>query len=464
MIHRYALGHLQEWKTRSSRKPLILRGARQVGKSYLVRQFAKQEFTNLIEVNLEYNRDLLPYLQKQDPHEIIRLLSLHFNLPIESGKTLLFFDEIQAAPELIAKLRYFYEQLPELHVIAAGSLLDFVLEEHTFSMPVGRIEYYYLGPVTFMEFLKATNNAMSAEFLDNYSLQQEFPLPLHQKLTDSFKQYLIIGGMPESIATFVQSSSYLDVDRVKQSILGTYLDDFAKYGKRVKHALLETVFKALPNLVGSNLKYTTISRDYRTEAIAQALHLLTLARVCSLVYHSSSEGIPLGSTVNTKKMKLLFLDTGLLTTACGLSMLSIEKATDVLSINAGSISEQFIGQHLLYQEPHYREPELYFWSREKAASNAEIDYVISHGTSVIGVEVKSGTTGSLKSLNQFMMEKKYPAAVRFNLDTPSLCTSKGRMPAGDAYDYSLLSLPCYMVEQVDRLLDEVILVPSQTSM
>lgn len=455
MIERNALQDLKDWKSRPSRKPLILRGARQVGKSYLVRQFAKQEFVNLIEINLEYQKELLPYLHKQDPHEIVRLLSLHFNREIIEGATLLFLDEIQAASEVIAKLRYFYEMIPNLHIIAAGSLLDFVLEEHTFSMPVGRIEYYYLGPVTFLEFLRACGSGMSVDFLENYQLGQEFPIPLHQKLIECFKQYLIVGGMPESVATFMQSSSYLAVDRVKQALLGTYLDDFAKYGTRVKHSVLETVFKALPHLPGSIVKYSTISRDFRPEVLARALHLLSLARVCTPIFHTVADGVPLSATENRKKMKVLYLDTGLLTAACGLSMLAIEKAADVLMVNSGCIAEQFVGQHLLYRRPLYREPQLHFWTRNKASSNAEIDYVISCGTRIIGIEVKAGTTGSLKSLNQFIVEKNYPTAVRFNLDTPSRCQSTGRMPAGDAYDFTLLSLPCYMVEQVDRLLGTV---------
>ncbi|MBN1576638.1 MAG: AAA family ATPase [Chitinispirillaceae bacterium] len=455
-MDRNAIRYLKTWKTRQSRKPLIIRGARQVGKSYLVRQFAEQEFKNLVEVNLEYNKDLLPYFEKQDPREIVRLLSLHFNCPIVEGETLLFFDEVQAAPDILSRLRYFYELMPGIHVVAAGSLLDFILEEHTFSMPVGRIEFYHLGPLTFMEFLRASGDESAAGFLETYSIGQEFPGPLHKKLNDLFRQYLVVGGMPESILTFIESGSYLETDRVKQSILSTYPDDFSKYGQRVNHSLLETVFKALPQLPGTMVKYTRISREFRPGAIARALHLLALARVCSPVYHSTCEGIPLAAKVNKKKMKVLYLDVGLLTSACGLSMLSMEKAPDVLLVNNGSVAEQFIGQHLLYRQLPYREPELHFWSREKPSSNAEIDFAIAVDNTIAGIEVKSGTTGSLKSLNQFMVERKYPVAVRFNLGPPSLCNAAGRMPAGDPYDYTLVSLPCYLVEQTDRLFKEAI--------
>jgi len=329
-------------------------------------------------------------------------------------------------------------------------------------MPVGRIEYLYLGPMTFREFLAATGHQDLSSFLDAFTMDQDLPAPLHGKLTDLFKQYLIVGGMPESVRVFSESGSYRDCDRVKQSILATYVDDFSKYGARVNHELLSTVFRALPNATGRITKYTQISRDFRSQEIARALRMLSLARICYPVHRSSCEGIPLGATVNAKKMKLLLLDVGLLTAASGLSMASIESATDLLLVNSGSITEQFVGQHLLYRQEPYREPELHFWTREQPSSNAEIDYAISVGMHVIGVEVKSGTTGSLRSLNQFMLEKKYPLAVRFNLDRPSVCQSVGRMPAGDAYNYTLLSLPCYMVEQVDRLVAER-LHPSSTA-
>ena len=455
-MNRNALKYLNVWKNRLSRKPLIIRGARQVGKSYLVRQFAQQEFGSMVEVNLEFHKELIPYFKKRDPKEIIRLLGLHFNCRIVEGETLLFLDEVQTAPEIFIQLRYFYEMMPGLHVIAAGSLLDFVLEDHTFSMPVGRIEYYHLGPMTFSEFLLATGNESIVTFLENYRLDEDFPGPIHEELIARFKQYLVIGGMPESIRTFIETDSYLETDRIKQSILTTYLDDFAKYSKRVSHTLLETVFKTLPLLPGNVVKYSRISREFRPDMIGRALHLLALARVCHRIFHSTCNGIPLAATENKKKQKITFLDVGLLTSACGLSMLSIENASDVLVINNGSVTEQFVGQHLLYRLPPYREPELHFWSREKPSSNAEIDYVIAVGTDIIGIEVKSGSTGSLKSLNQFMNEKKQALAVRLNLSPPSLCQSIGRMPAGDPYDFNLLSLPCYMVEQVERLVGETI--------
>lgn len=455
-MNRNAFSYLQEWKDRPSRKPLIVRGARQVGKSYLIRQFGTSSFTNVVEINLETHQELIPFFKNKDPRETVRLLALQFSCRIVEAETLLFLDEVQTAPEVLLQLRYFYELLPGLHVIAAGSLLDFMLEEHTFSMPVGRIEYYHLGPMTFGEYLAATGNDALNSFLESYRTGDNFPEPLHGKLSEHFKQYLVVGGMPESISTFIETGSYLETDRVKQSVLTTYLDDFARYRKRVNHSLLETVFRALPRLPGSIVKFSHLSRDFRPDAVSAALHLLSLARICHKVYHTTGEGIPLSATEKKKKMKIIFLDVGLLTSACGLTMVSIENAADLLLINSGSVTEQFIGQHLLYRLPPYREPELHFWSREKPAANAEIDYAIAVGTAIVPIEVKSGATGSLKSLNQFMFEKKQPVAVRFNLAPPSLCRSSGKMPAGDPYDFSLLSLPCYMVEQAERLASEVL--------
>ncbi len=450
-MYRIAIKTLIDWKNRMSGKPLIIRGARQVGKSYLVREFGRKEFKNILEINLENNKDVLLFFDKSKVIDVINLLSVHFNCPVVPGETLLFFDEIQAAPEILSKLRYFYEQIPELHVIAAGSLLEFVLEEHTFSMPVGRIEYMYLGPMSFSEFLIATGNQPLYDYLNSFDISTELPIPVHSKCMDLFRKYLLIGGMPECVAAFAQSGSFLDVDRIKHSIIITYRDDFVKYVTRMKHSIIHDVFTTLPTLPGTIVKYAGISRNYRPEQVSQALHLLSLARVCSFVYHTSGDGVPLGATVNNKKFKMLYLDVGLLSSGCGLTIQSFEKEIDVTLINNGSITEQFIGQHLLYRRAPYLEPELHFWMREKYPSNAEIDFIISINTDVIGIEVKSGAGGSLKSLNQFIVEKKYKKAVRFNCDRPSICQSKGKMPGGEQYDFTLLSLPCYMVEQMERV-------------
>jgi len=294
---------------------LVIRGARQVGKSYLVQMFAKKEFVQLIEINFEDEPEISSYFETTDPKETLMLLEVHFHRDIKIGETLLFLDEIQAAPQVFAKLRYFYEKLPQLHIIAAGSLLEFVLEKHNFSMPVGRIEYLHLGPMSFNEFLLANNEQKLLNYLNTYQLDQQMPEGFHLRLIRLFKTYLITGGMPESISTFLEYKNYETVDKIKTNLINTYTNDFSKYGNKLDILQVLTVFKSLPKIVGNKVKYVNISRDYRASDLARVLHMFELARICYRVCHSSSFGIPVDASVNRKKFKLLFLDVGLLLSA-----------------------------------------------------------------------------------------------------------------------------------------------------
>ncbi len=451
-MYRSAIKYLKEWKLYPSRKPLVIRGARQVGKTFIVREFS-QEFENYVEINLETNLNVISYFDRSDPQEIVELLSIHFNTKIVPGETLVFFDEIQAAPRLFAKLRYFYELMPKLHIIAAGSLLEFILNEHEFSMPVGRIEYLHLGPMDFSEFLMSTGNEALLAFLRNYELGNAFPVPFHQKLVSLYKTFLIVGGMPESIKAYLDKKSFVDCDRIKTNIIATYMDDFNKYGKRINQNLLKTTFKAVPLLIGNKVKYSAISKDNRSAEVAVTLNRLFMAKICYPVYHTSARGIPLGAGQNDKVFKLLFLDVGLICSALGLSMTNIVNLDEVTLVNQGVVSEQFVGQHLLYRKDYYYEPELYYWNREKAGSNAEVDYVIAYGPTIVPVEVKAGKTGTLKSLHLFIRERALKTGVRINLDFPSQMHCEGALPNGDSYDYDLISIPCYMIGELDRFLD-----------
>jgi predicted AAA+ superfamily ATPase len=248
-MDRTAFATLMEWKQRQKRKPLVLRGARQVGKSYLVEAFAKREFATRLTVNADRDRVFLQKIVREPPARMLQLLELEYDRRLIPGETLLFFDEIQAVPELLARLRYFYEEIPDLHVIAAGSLLDFVLEDHSFSMPVGRIEYLHLGPMTFGEFLDATGNERWSAFLRAFACRETMPDTAHQTLLRLFRTFLVLGGMPEVVETYARTLSLLEADRVKETILGTLRDDFTKYGRRVNHDRLLKVFARLPVMV-----------------------------------------------------------------------------------------------------------------------------------------------------------------------------------------------------------------------
>lgn len=453
-MRRIALEYLNNWKTRPNRKPLILRGARQVGKSYLVRIFAEKEGLDLLELNLETEAWILECFQSKNPLEIISLLELKTNRKIIPGKTILFLDEIQKATEIFASLRYFYEKLPELHVILAGSLFDFVFEEHNFSMPVGRIEYLYLGPMTFKEFLEGLGKENLSQYLSAYSIRDKLPLAIHEELLKLFKIYLVIGGMPEAVQTYKDTNSFLEVDRVKKSILLTYRDDFSKYSSPGKKSILQKIFQTLPASVGKKIKYMNLAPDEKIRDIKKALHLLSMARIYTPVYHTAGNGIPLRAQINEKIQKCLMLDVGLLNSAYGYSYADFISLENDALFNIGNICEQFVGQHLLYAGETFEEPELFYWVREKSQSSAELDYLFSVGPKIIPIEVKAGKTGKLKSLQSFMKEKEISFGVRFNANLPILQKADFSLPNTKG-EFQLLSLPVYMVEDVIRHIKEV---------
>ena len=457
MLYRKAVDYLIEWKSRPVRMPLVIRGARQVGKSCLVQMFANDQFDNFIEINLERDHLSRDDFEQESVSKIIKRLELRLGCVITPGKTLLFLDEIQTNPSIFAKLRYFHEELPELHVIAAGSLLEFILEEHEFSMPVGRVEYLHLGPMTFSEFLIASGKDHWAEFLNSYQLGDDFPVSLHSELNHMLQIYCCIGGMPKVVDAYTQSDSLRESDIIKGSIIETYIDDFAKYGNRVNHQRVLNVFHAVPRLVGQKFRYVNVSRDESPREISKALHMLELARVFSRVKHSPSRGIPLDADIKQNIFKLIVLDIGLLIYQCGLNLADIQDIDQLTCVNNGALAEQLIGQHLLYRNDLYRTPSLHYWSREKASSNAEIDYVIAVGTQILPIEVKAGTTGSLRSLNQFICERQLPLGLRFNKDLPSSVDASGELTNGKKYSYQLVSLPLYMVEQTERIIRSIIL-------
>lgn len=448
-MRRIALEYLNNWKNRPNRKPLILRGARQVGKSYLVRIFAEKEGLELLELNLETDIGILECFQSKNPQEIIKLLELKTNRKIIPGKTILFLDEIQKATEIFASLRYFYEKLPKLHVILAGSLFDFVFEEHNFSMPVGRIEYLYLGPMTFKEFLEGLSKESLSEYLSSYSIRSKLPLAVHDELLKLFKIYLVIGGMPEAVQTYKDTNSFLEVDRVKKSILLTYRDDFSKYSSPGKKSILQKIFQTLPASVGKKIIYMNLAPDEKIQDIKKALYLLAMARIYSPVFHSSGNKIPLRAQLNEKIQKCLMLDVGLLNSAYGYSYADFISVDNDLLFNIGNICEQFVGQHLLYIGETFEEPELFYWVREKSQSSAELDYLISVGPKIIPIEVKAGKTGTLKSLQSFLKEKDLTFGVRFNANLPIIQKADFSLPNTKG-EFQLLSLPIYMVEDVIR--------------
>ncbi len=449
-MYRHETKDLERWHGRARRKPLVIRGARQVGKTTLVRLFAEQHFEYLAEINFERDPQVAS-LFSNDPAATLERLELQLDMEISPGRALLFLDEIQAAPEVLGSLRYFYEELPSLHVIAAGSLLELALDKPAFSVPVGRIEYLHLGPMQFEELLLAAGKDRLVELLGGYTLGDDIPATIHQQLMSWLRSFLIVGGMPDAVRAFVESGSHQESEAVKHSILATFRDDFGKYGPRVDSTRLRKVFERLPLLVGEKLKYVHIDRGERAKDLAAALRLLSLARVAYRVRHTAANGVPLGAEADERKFKALFLDVGLMATASGLSLLDLEQAEDVMLVNRGALCEQLVGQHLLYSAPPWEEPQLFYWAREKRGSSAEVDYVISQGRKVIPVEVKAGKTGRLKSLHLFLREKRRRQAVRLSSAPPSVLEATTSLSDGDNVPFRLVSLPLYMAGQVRRL-------------
>lgn len=422
-----------------------------MGKSYLVRELARRHFGHLVEINFESSPEMARLFDSKSPDQIVPRIEVQMGAKIVSGQTLLFLDEVQAAPEVLASLRYFYEQMPALHVMAAGSLLEFVLRDHDFSMPVGRIEYLHLGPMTFEEFLAAVGRSHLSEFLGTYAPGDEIPAALHEQLLRLLREFLVIGGMPEAIQAYVDTGTFLDCDKAKQSILSTYADDFSKYGRQVNTQRVQRVFQRLPHLVGAKFKHSQVDREVQARDIGKALSLLCLARIGYKVHHASCNGVPLGAEIDERRFKVLFLDVGLLCKACGLSLLEFEDADDLMLVNSGAVCEQFVGQHLLYSRQFFEDPELHYWSREKRQSSAEVDYVVSVGPRIVPIEVKAGKSGRLKSLHLFLREKARAFGVRLNTGLPSLLDTEAVLPSGTALPYRLLSLPLYLVGQTRRL-------------
>ena len=455
-MKRFAEEYLENWLVRKHRKPLILRGARQVGKSTLVRQFALKHKLNLIEINLERNIYLNDLFKSMDLNKIILELEALTGKKVKDEKSLIFLDEIQATPFALPALRYFYEDIPDIPVIAAGSLLEFTLSNHSFSMPVGRIEYYHLYPMSFNEFLFEIYPAL-LKYLINFNIDIPIPETAHNKLLQIQREYLFVGGMPEAVLSYKGNRSLTDVSNVHRSIVDTFQDDFSKYATQKDLLLLQKVFNYIPRSLGKKIKYSNISRENRSQEIKAIIELLTKARICHKITHSYASGIPLNADTNELAYKLIFMDIGLVNHICGIDWLSITSMDSFRMINEGGLAEQFIGQHLIINKGLVK-PSLHYWIRESKSSNAEIDYLISRGDWILPIEVKAGKSGSLKSLHQFAHEKKPKISIRFDLNQPGKQSIEHKIKIGEKYKkvaFDLISLPLYLVEELPELIDKM---------
>jgi uncharacterized protein len=437
MLHRHLEKDLRHWMSQTPRKPLLIRGARQVGKSSLVESFADQHFEHTVVVNFELEPELAACFENLQPSAICQAISAIKKQPIIPGKTLLFLDEIQDCPNAIRALRYFKEKYNELHVIGAGSLLDLALRDAEFRMPVGRVGFLYLYPLSFKEFLHAFNPSL-IDYIEKATPAQPVPEAIHTHLLKQVRLYMLLGGMPEVLASYQQNEDIQSVQAIQSSVIQTYDNDFGHYASWAAPELLRKCFRQVPLLIGSQIKYNKIDPDLRSRDLKQALVVLEDANIIQRIRATSAKGLPLDATLNEKKFKLNFIDVGLVK-RCNQLDASLLLNEDIMLLNRGALAEQFVGQELLAYSASFDRGRLYFWARDDHG-RAEVDYIAAMGANIIPIEVKAGAVGKLRSLKQYLLEHENKMGVRIS-ERPL------------SFDQGILSVPFYMIEALPRLVE-----------
>lgn len=425
------------WKSEPLRMPMLIRGARQVGKSFSVEKFGKENFEQVVTVNFELSPVLKNCFRDLDPKKIIREIELAKNVQILPGTTLLFLDEIQLCPEAIASLRYFKEMMGDLHVISAGSLLEFALVDKQISFPVGRVQSLYMRPLSFLEFLTVMGEKQLVQFILDYKWGVEIGEAVHERLMELVKIYFFIGGMPGAVAKYRATDSLQACQNYLMGLIALYRTDMAKYATKTQYRYLQILFDRAPEAVGRRFKYSFIDPDAKSRDLQTALDQLCWAGLLNPVIATAAGGMPLQSQSKSRVQKLVYLDIGMLQTALKVDPLLFFRE-DLTLIHSGALAEQFVGQELLAYANPYDRMQLYFWEREKKDSDAEVDYVLPVGSNIIPIEVKSGSTGKLRSIHVFLEEKKSPFGIRIYAAPPQKSDS-------------ILSLPFYLVSQIPRL-------------
>ncbi len=410
--------HLRKWKESSLRQPLLLRGARQVGKTFAVRELGKT-FSSFVEINFELNKRARTLFDRDlDPKRILQEISVLVGIEIIPGKTLLFLDEIQTVPDGILALRYFYEIIPELHVVAAGSLLDFAVQQ--VGVPVGRVQFLYMYPLSFIEFLSAVGQPLIIKEILSHSVQEELSEAIHDKILALLAHYLAVGGMPQAVACWKSMLNLHACSQVPQTLVAAYQYDFVKYGKSHQVKYLDVLFSHIPQQLGKVFKYSQIG-DFRKRELEPCVDLMVTAGVLHRVMYSDAQGIPLGAQADVTMFKLLFVDVGL-----SQFVLDFKTGDWLLNpleefVNKGMMVESFVGQELIAYEHPMKKAQLYYWKRGVPANSAEVDYVVQHGKEIIPIEVKSGRGRTLRSMQSFLSNhSNSPYGVRFSTNNYSV--------------------------------------------
>lgn len=407
--------YLNEWQASNRRKPLLVRGARQVGKTWAVRNLS-EKFKYFCEINFEEDSKVsVIFSDSLSSEAIVEKLSAYTGVPINPGESLLFLDEIQASPDALRSLRFFQEKLPQLHVIAAGSLLEFAIGEIP-SFGVGRIQSLFMYPMSFKEFIMAQGDEILLENLEKREKFESITQPLLDKVIGLYKIYLIIGGFPEVVKHYIEHRNINDSLEVLDELIQGFRDDFAKYKKHIPLLRIDETFISTATQAGGKFKYSQVNRNLPAYQIKDALELLVLAGLVYKIYHTSAHGIPLHSQVNEKKYKVIPCDVGLYQRMLGgsVSDLIVTDRNDL--INKGPIAEIVTGTELVAYSSPKKSHSLYYWHRESRGSNAEVDYLIELDGQIIPIEVKSGTKGKMQSLRIFLDTHDSPYGIRISLE------------------------------------------------
>ncbi len=420
---------LLEWKNSSNLKPLLLRGARQVGKSSAVKHLGKS-FKYYIEINFETRPEVRELFEKvHNVHELANNLSILYNQPVIAGETLLFLDEIQASPDAIKSLWSFKEDFPDLHIIAAGSLLEFTLKELP-SFGVGRIRSLFIYPFSFDEFLMAEGKESWVKAKREASAEKPLFEALHNDLIQHYRTFLMVGGMPASVAAWVNSHDYRQCQTELDDIQLSYYDDFAKYAKKVELQLLRNTLQSVILQIGNKFTYSRVEGGYRTEDVKKALELLCDAGIIKKVCHTAGNGLPLGAEVNNKFCKYIYLDSGLLLRILDLDLGSAQPLTELIMagtaedlVNKGGLAEMELGWELIKYNNPRTQHDLYYWENTAEGTRSEVDYLTVRDLKILPIECKSGTSGKMKSLRYFMKQKHLSYAIRCSLENFALLES-----------------------------------------
>lgn len=447
MIRRDITEKLKAWKESGSRKPLILRGARQVGKSTLVDDFAKQ-YSVYLKLNLDIRADRLLFERYDNIEELIDAIYVHCQRRKSDKPTLLFIDEIQNSPQAVAMLRYFHERAGWLHVIAAGSLLESLIGSRI-SFPVGRVQFMALRPCSFLEFL----NGIGDDFDANLIRSQRADMA-HERIMKHFRNYCIVGGMPEAVAQYAQHNDILSVDDVYNKLIVSYRDDVEKYAPNA------TMTKIIRFVVEYGWSYggQTISFDkfanspYKTREVGEAMRTLEKAMLTELVYPVVSTSLPLQPSF-TRRPKLVWLDTGLVNYVAGIRN-DVFSALDIQDAWRGNVAEHIVAQELLAYDNNVLSKR-HFWVNPKKGSSAEVDFVVNINGLCIPIEVKSGTNAHLRSLQVYMEQAPHPIAVRIwsnPMRIDNVATPSGKK-------FHLFSIPFYYISQMREIIGSSNLPP-----